>query len=552
MNTYHKFPVLLLLALGVVMQSCDKYLEEELVSNVSAATYYPTPAGFQDAVKATYSFNKPFYGVERGFTMTVFGTDTYTNGSDGGYKGINAYDGRLNASDGFVQDTWRDLYRGINQANAVINRSATLESVTEEEKTARIAEVRFLRAMFYFDLVRIYGDVHLTLEETQGVEIEANRTAASEVYAQAIVPDLEFAIANLPDEQNDYGRATKPAAEMLLGKVLLTRSYTAYAGGDDAPRAETLFGNVIDNYNFSLIDTYGDLWNIDNERNSEIIWAVQNSKGQVDEGLDGQGNRGHLYFLLEYDNQPGLTRDVANGRPWKRFRPTPFTLGLWDRTVDTRYDGSFKSVFFANNEGTIPTDTEGRRLYEVGDTALYIPGPQLDALWPQSRQATTPYQVLTADEYTERLYPTLRKWLDPARPNRQHEQGSRDFFLMRLGDTYLLRAEARLKQGDTEGAAEDINVIRTRAAVEGQEEANQITADVVNLEFLLEERARELVGEGHRWFDLTRTMTLVDRVRRYNAEAAPNIQPYHVVRPIPQNQIDRTLGGYPQNTGYNN
>ena len=540
--------------------ACESYLEEELVSNVSAATYYPTPAGFEDAVKATYSFTKPYYGVERGYTLTVFGTDTYTNGADGSFKGINLYDGQLNPSDNFIRDTWEDLYRGINQANAVVDRSVNVEGIDEDLRTSRIAEVRFLRALYYFDLVRTYGDVHLTLEETAGVEVEANRTPASEIYAQAIVPDLEFAIANLPDSQDDYGRATKPAAEFLLAKALLTRSYTGYAGGDDAARAEELFTNVIENYGFRLLDNYADLWDIDNERNAEVVFAIQNSKTQVDEGLDNNGNRGHLYFLMEYDNQPGLTRDIENGRPWKRFRPTPYTFQLWDRSVDTRYDGSFKSVWFANNAGSVPKytaeeaaagyGTEGANKFGVGDTAFYIPGPQLEEAWTQERQAATPYQVLTSDEFTERLFPTLSKWLDPTRPNRQHTQGQRDYVLMRLGDAYLLRAEARLQQGDREGAAEDINVIRVRAAVDGQEEAIEIAAADVDLDFLLDERARELVGEGHRWFDLTRTMTLVERVREYNEQAAPNIQDYHTVRPIPQTQIDRTLGGYPQNPGY--
>ena len=551
---------LLFAVLGISLQGCNEYLQEELISNVSAATYYPTAAGFEDAVKATYSFNKNFYGVEQGFTLTVFGTDTYTNGADGSFKGINFYDGQLNPTDGFITGTWNNLYQGINQANAVINRSANTEGVTDEIKNLRIAEVRFLRAMYYFDLVRIYGDVHLTLEETIGVEVEANRTAASEIYLQAIIPDLEFAIANLPDEQSDYGRATKPAAQFLLGKVLLRRSYTNYAGGDDASRAEALFGNVINDYNFALLDNYADLWDIGNERNSEVVWAIQNNKGQVDEGIDGQGNRGHLYFLPEYDVLPGMRRTVENGRPWKRFRPTPYTFGLWDRSVDVRYDGSFKSVFYSNNASNAPVysaeeaaagyGAEGQVKFGVGDTALYIPGPQLEDQWPQERQAATRYLVLTSDEFTERVYPALSKWLDPTRPNAQHMQGQRDFPLMRLADAYLLRAEARLQQDDTEGAAEDINVVRVRSAVEGQEEAIKITAADVNLEFLLDERARELVGEGHRWFDLTRTMTLIERVRKYNEQAAPNIQPYHIVRPIPQQQIDRTVGGYPQNEGY--
>ncbi len=551
---------LFLAVLGLSVFGCNEFLKEELVSDVSAATYYPTPAGLEDAVKATYSFNKNFYGVEQGFSMTVFGTDTYTNGSDGGFKGLNSYDGQLNPTDGFVTGTWSNLYRGINQANAVINRSADIQGVTEERKNLRIAEVRFLRAMYYFDVVRIYGDAHLTLEETIGVEVEANYTPASEIYLQAIIPDLEFAIANLPDDQADYGRATKPAAQFLLGKVLLRRSYTTYAAGDDAARAETLFTSVIGDYNFQLLDNYADLWDIDNERNSEVVWAIQNNKGQVDEIIDGQGNRGHLYFLPEYDVLPGMRRTTDNGRPWKRFRPTPFTFELWDRSVDVRYDASFKSVFFSNNASNVPTytaeeaaagyGTEGEPKFGVGDTALYIPGPQLEDAWPQERQAATRYLVLTSDEFTERVYPALSKWFDPTRPNAQHVQGQRDIPLMRLGDAYLLRAEARLMQGDAEGAAEDINTVRVRSAVEGQEEAIRITAADVNLDYLLDERARELVGEGHRWFDLTRTQKLVERVRKHNPQAAPNIQPYHTVRPIPQQQIDRTLGGYPQNEGY--
>jgi hypothetical protein len=347
---------------------------------------------------------------------------------------------------------------------------------------------------------------------------------------------------------------------MLLAKVLLRRSYTDFAAGDDASRAEELLTNVIEDYGFELLDDFADLWAIDNEQNAEVIFSIQNSKSQVDEGLDGQGNRGHLYFLMEYDRLPGMTRDIANGRPWKRFRPTAYTLDLWDRSVDSRYDKSFKSAWLANSASSIPTytaeeaaaglGTEGAPKFGLGDTAVFIPGPQLEDEWDQERQAAAPYMVVTPDEYTERVYPTLSKWLDPTRPNRQHVQGQRDFILMRLGDAYLLRAEARLQQGDDAGAAEDINVIRRRGAVDGEEDALMVDASMVDLDFLLDERARELVGEGHRWFDLTRTGTLVERVREYNPEGGPNIQDFHVVRPIPQNQIDRTLGGYPQNPGY--
>ena len=540
------------LALGLLTYSCDDALEEELVTDVSAASYYTTEKGLQDAVNATYSFLKPFYGQEIGFTMTVFGTDTYNNGADGSHKFFNFYDTSLNPAASMARDAWQNWYRGINQANGVINRSTNVE-MDEAEKTQRIAEVRFLRALYYFDIVKTYGDAHLSLEETEGIEVEANRTPQAEIYTQAILPDLEFAIANLPDEQSDYGRATKPAAEFLLGKVLLTRSYTSFAEGNDASRSEALFSSVINNYGFALLDNFADLFDIGNQENSEMVFVVPNSKSQVDSGIDGFGHRGHLYFLQEYDVRRGMTRDIANGRPWKRFRPTDFTLGLWDRDIDSRYDSSFKHVWYANKDepATEATaDEPARAALAIGDTAIFIPGPMRNDLWPQSRQDTKPYIVITDDEYSERLFPSLNKWIDPTRPDRQKEQGQRDFMLMRLADAYLLRAEAKLQQNNPSGAADDINVIRTRAAVPGQEAAIQITAADVDIDFLLDERARELLGEGWRWWDLTRTGKLVERVRLYNPEAAPNIQDYHVLRPIPQEQIDRTLGGYPQNPGY--
>jgi len=511
-----KIYIIIVLALAFLTKSCDKFIEEELVTDVSAASYYTTEGGFEDGVKATYATFKPFYGQEMGAAMTTFGTDIWQNGADGGHKVFNFYDGGLNGSESYIRDSWDNWYKGINQANGVINRSTDVE-MDEAQKTLRVAEVRFLRAFYYFNVVTTFGDAHLSLEETEGIEVEANKTAQAEIYNQAIIPDLEFAIANLPNEQSEYGRATKPAAEFLLAKALLTRSYKSFSE----------------------------------------VFVIPNSKSQVDSGIDNFGHRWHLYFLHEYDVRRGMTRDIANGRPWKRHRPTDFMLTLWDRTVDSRYDDSFKHVWFANkNEDALPANPgatppePARAALAIGDTAIYIPGPGKDIDWPQSRQDAVPYLVYSNDEYSERLFPSMNKWIDATRPDRQKTQGQRDFILMRLGDAYLLRAEARLSQGNTSGAADDINVIRMRGAVPGQEAATQITAADVTIDFLLDERARELVGEGHRWWDLVRTGKLVERTRMHNNGAAPNIQDYHALRPIPQNQIDRTLGGYAQNPGY--
>ena len=546
----NNFKFLFILATFVTMLSCEDFLEEDNIANVASATYYPTAAGLEDAVKATYGIMKEYYGPEIGWTMGVFGTDTYQEGADGSHKYVNRYDSGHNSAARYFRDTWRIFYRGINQANAVVNRSESVEGVSEALKTTRVAEARFLRALYYFVLTRHYGDIHLSLEETEGVEVEANKTSAEEIYKQAIIPDLEFAISNLPNTQSDYGRATKAAAEFLLAKALMTRSYKSFAEGTDASRAETLMSNVINNYGFELQESVLDMWSLDNEVNSEFIWTVQNGKSQVDEGLDGFGHRGHLYFLMEYDKKPGMTRDTENGRPWKRFRPTDYMLSLYDRTIDRRYDETFKHVWYSNNPN-VPN-------LKVGDTALYIPGPGLDkngidqdAKWTDAAKAGVLHQVYTTGDYNNRTFPSLNKWIDNTRPNRQHTQGQRDYVLMRLADAYLIRAEARLKQGNKSDAAADLNTVRTRAAWDGKEAEMQITAADVDIYFILEERARELLGENHRWFDLTRTGKLIELVKLHNPTSAGNIQDHNVLRPIPLDQIDRTSGGYPQNPGYN-
>ena len=546
----NNFKFLFILATFVTMLSCEDFLEEDNIANVASATYYPTAAGLEDAVKATYGIMKEYYGPEIGWTMGVFGTDTYQEGADGSHKYVNRYDSGHNSAARYFRDTWRIFYRGINQANAVVNRSESVEGVSEALKTTRVAEARFLRALYYFVLTRHYGDIHLSLEETEGVEVEANKTSAEEIYMKAIIPDLEFAASNLPNTQSDYGRATKAAAEFLLAKALMTRSYKSFAESTDASRAETLMSNVINNYGFELQESVLDMWSLASEANSEFIWTIQNNKSQVDEGLDGFGHRGHLYFLMEYDKKPGMTRDTENGRPWKRFRPTDYMLSLYDRTIDRRYDETFKHVWYSNNPN-VPN-------LKVGDTALYIPGPGLDkngidqdAKWTDAAKAGVLHQVYTTGDYNNRTFPSLNKWIDNTRPNRQHTQGQRDYVLMRLADAYLIRAEARLKQGNKSDAAADLNTVRTRAAWDGKEAEMQITAADVDIYFILEERARELLGENHRWFDLTRTGKLIELVKLHNPTSAGNIQDHNVLRPIPLDQIDRTSGGYPQNPGYN-
>ena len=534
-----------LLALTVGLSACDSLVDQEVRSQVSSS-YLQSAEGFNSAVNGAYASLRTWYAKEIGGTMTVFGTDTYQQGSDGSWKFFDSYTGQLSPTTGYVEDLWSSMYEGINTANTVINRSGNIEGLSQDVVSQRVAEAKFIRAHHYFVLVRTYGPVHLTTEETEGVETEASRAPIADVYSQ-IVTDLRDAIDVLPVEADQYGRATKPAAEHLLSKVLLARGYTDAAQSSDWSNAESLAETVINDYDFRLLEDFGDVFALDNQQNDEVIWAVQYDQNQL---INGDGNNFHLYFLMEYDVRPGMSRNVRDGRPWKRFRPTEFTLDslMADRTNDVRWDRSFKDVFISNNPGTYTCDGVECTIAQ-GDTALYFPGYEM----PQSEQEERDYMVYTPSEYTDKVYPTLTKHLDPNRPTINDARGSRDFLAMRLAETHLIAAEAELQQGKMGEAADHINNVRVRAAresVQGSEAAMRISASDVDLDLILNERGRELLGEMKRWFDLVRTDQLVNRVRNHNPFGASNIEDHHNLRPIPQSQRDRTEGEFPQNPGY--
>ena len=523
-------------------------LNEDLISGL-ANQPYPTPDVFQALVNATYEPLRSFYAQERGFTLTEFGTDIYTEGADGSYKYVNEYTAQLNPDVDFIRDTWADFYRAINTANTAIAQAATVQ-MDSSLKTQRLAEVRFLRALYYFDLVQMYGPLTLKFDPTTTPTTEATRAPVDSVY-EAIINDLKFAEANLPAVAKDYGRATKGAAQHLLAKVYLTRLRDADSATDEAAKRQAGdFANaadyaqrVINSGQYALLPRFSDVFDFSNEKNAEVIWSVQFTNDPL---TTGNGNQGHLFFLMEYDVLPGMQRDIANGRPFKRFRPTTFFLNLFDRTKDSRYQSQFTRVWYANNAATIPKNDSGAPKFQLGDTAVYVS----DTVLTDSAVAARPYRVYTPRTYSNRIFPSLNKFADPFRLSVNDVRGSRDFFVARLAETYLIAAEALLRDGRATDALPYINAVRQRAAIPGHEAEMELTGAQLTLGEILNERARELAGEMQRWFDLVRTHTLVPRVKAYNPDGGPNIQPYHALRPIPRTQMDGTTCCYTQNPGY--
>jgi hypothetical protein len=539
------------LSAGLLGLAACMDLNEDLISGL-ANQPYPTPDVFQALVNATYEPLRTFYAQERGFTLTEFGTDIYTKGADGSYKYVNDYTTQLNPDVDFIRDTWTDFYRAINTANTAIAQAPTVQ-MDSSLKTQRVAEVRLLRALYYFDLVQMYGPLTLKFEPTTTPTSEAARAPVDSVY-EAIISDLKFAEANLPYLAKDYGRATRGAAQHLLAKVYLTRLRDADSAADEAAKRQAGdFANaadyaqrVINSGQYALLPRFADLFDFHNEKNAEVIWSVQYTSDPL---TTGNGNKGHLYFLMEYDVLPGMQRDIANGRPFKRFRPTTFFLGLYDRTRDSRYESQFTRVWYANNAATIPKDASGVPKFQLGDTAVYVSATDSDTVLVR----TKPYRVYTPRTYSNRIFPSLNKFVDPFRLSVNDERGSRDFFVARLAETYLIAAEALLRDGRATEALPYINAVRRRAAIPGHEAEMELTVAQLTLGEILNERARELAGEMMRWFDLVRTHTLVPRVQAYNwmdPVGSTSIQPYHALRPIPRTQMDGTTCCYTQNPGY--
>jgi len=604
--------IILRLALLAGLTACVD-LKEKLVGTLTNQ-YYATPTGLDAAVNSAYQNLQGWVGREQFAILGDYGTDIWTTGDQPGYKYFNDYGPQLNPSDGWLVSTWNNFYRGINIENAIVERAAGVTGMDTTVRNQRIGEAKFLRALNYFYLVQMFGDVYLTTSESKGVNTAATRTPSDSVYLQ-IIKDLKDAVAVLPATQSDVGRATRWAAMHLLAKVYLTRAYqtgTTFSSGfvrgsgetaaTDFAAARLYADSVINSSGRALVANYADLWcvarandpnrdgycNVSglNEYSTEILFSVQFSYSSA-QYSSGSGNYLHLLYLHRYDDRLGMTRDINNGRPWRRYMPTEFSLNLWQRWVDTtthaavldtRYNASFQNYWVANvaaagyTASACPSGlvvggancTSGQA-FVVGDTAIWMPGYAVGLAFRQAHKywilepcmtmpAACP-QTNTMGLYDWMRYPTLKKHQDNMRQDFNWQDGGKDFYLMRLGETYLIAAEAAIGMNDQTTALARLNVLRERArsksAPAPYNAVGSFNLTAATLDTVLNESAREMIGECGRWFDLARTKQLA-RIPLYNHQALYFSIAKHALRPIPQSQIDLTTpaGSFPQNPGY--
>lgn len=225
----------------------------------------------------------------------------------------------------------------------------------------------------------------------------------------------------------------------------------------------------------------------------------------------------------------------------------------YNEDIDQRYTGTFREVIYNNGS------TDNAYTSQEGDTAIYFTKKSMTKAFADRVRTKYCFKDIDSLYYADgrlkdnRWFIEMHKHADHTRSEAFERSSRRDAFVIRLSEMYLIAAEAEMLNNNMPMAVKYMNDLRIKRAYPGHEEEMKVSANDMNIDFILDERARELVGEQLRWFDLKRTGKLVEYVKRWNPDAKDNIKDYHILRPIPQTQLDAISNktDFLQNAGYN-
>lgn len=550
----------IIILLGLIVttfSSCNDFIEEENRSNVPADVTYKTAEGFQLLVNSNYATLKDIYGGAP--WLFCAGTDMYAEGRSPEPAGLSQYTQLIPISAG-VEALYLSCYRSIQSVNKTIYYSTVTEQ--NENVPVMVGEAKFIRANAYFLLVQTYGGVPIVDENITSAVLSFDRNSAEEVYAH-IIKDLEESLASVGTAAYaGAGKVNKRAVNDLLAKVHLTRGYETFGTPADFTKAAAYADAAIAGQGLNL--PYTDLFKPGNDLNAETIFSVQYDKNSTSTDPTQLGNNQFYYF------SPYLGGSETNGAPLRSYNllPTGYALGLYEEG-DTRWEGTFMTEIFETTkdgkvvlyvpyyDASIPAaELRVRHFYEPkwftqADKDNYLATANLSPNFvyhPWGEYTAEHTLIDNRDCYTI----PVKKFddPDPTTPITAGNVSTRDIILARLGETYLIAAEAYLQAGNATTGLARLNEVRKRAGV------TDATLAQFNIDYILDERGRELLGEYKRWFDLKRTGTLIARAsaHNYNIQASNfdgNNGEKKILRPIPQNALDLNQNqDFPQNPAY--
>ena len=526
--------------LGLISFSCNDFLEEDNRSNVTAEEFYTTAEGFESLLNSNYSQLREIYGQEP--WMFSAGTDLYAEGRNAEPPGLSSYT-QLNPSSEGVGLIYNTAYRAIQLANTAIYYSDLTEQT--ENLSRQIGEVKYLRANAYFLLVQSYGGVPLITDYFREPVLSFDRNSAEEIY-EFIISELEESMSMVSDG-NYTGRVNTRAVQHLLAKVYLTRGYEDFGTDADFTEAARLADEAIGGQDLTI--AFEELWMPGNELNEEVLFSVQYDGGSVSTDPFELGNQQSAYFG---PYQGGS--EIAGDAPYRTYtlNPTQFAIDLFTED-DQRWDATFMEEVYARYYD----------YYDVEDLSTLSVRHYYEPRWNDTEDFKQAYisehPNVTYHDYgtydpsdvPSNDYETIsvKKFDDPSAPFGL-STSTRDIILSRLGETYLIAAEAYLQAGDASTGLDRLNEVRERAGV-----ADATLADF-DIDYILDERGRELLGEYHRWFDLKRTEKLVERASAYHFLIEPsNFNGSNgvlkILRPIPQSALDLNQNNdFEQNPAY--
>lgn len=620
---------------------CNKILDEEPRS-IYTPEFFKTEKGLLGGITSQYAHLRFLYGQPYYYNALETGTDEYTYGqsADGNHRDMDLSGvGNLTGASSRSDVLWGVAFSNINTASGIIENAAAVGV-----SNALIAEARFFRAFDYFMLVQTFGGVPLDLGAG---ELKFNttpsrksvRNTVPEVYTKAVFPDLLTAINDLPVTGRVTGGATKTLARLYLAKAYLTYAWwlqnpnniptypasprTDPDGHDAAYYFQKAYDIATQAINepgpFGLENTFYDVHVGGNDRNKEmLLYADHTQESEFYNGspitgfqseIGNDGRNSAVWFVTwNYTNirsapnpdgtgagVSSVQREAAQGlgRPYVRMAPPigVFTNTFDEKTLDSRYDGTFSTVY----RGNWPKGgTTNATLYNANDMPVTPGQPILSFLEYQAQAVGLVYPsggsfpgktsngvgagqmpgradfVVAPNGISRLMFPGLWK-MGTYRTDNAGGLGqpnaplTRPFKIAKFSELYLIAAEAAVKGATTvagKTARDLVNVLRARAGkwkfsnkdnaafvADNSAAVTAATPATIDINYILAERSREFFGEGMRWFDLVRTQKWNELAGTYQicgttagdhtpVTVTRTIQPFHYLRPIPQGQLD--------------